>query len=420
MSQIILPDGTCSCPNPAVCQRVKFHVIGRIWELWQTRPDYRALWQALADGTPWPPPGGVPVAPSGRSGHALIAPLGTVGCGAHNWHGCCPRKPWEYTVSVALPTIGMPELASAAVALLRLQYERPYILIVDTGSDDATCQELEKLRSDDCEIHYIRSHGYIHSSAPVGAAMDLAFALCQTRFLFCTHTDCFLTRHDSLSWLMNQCSETCPAVGYGQSPRNTPGWETAVGHVFTMLHMPTMRKYGVQWAWHRYYESAGLPAGTTIGYPDTEQPFNLCLQQAGIIPRLIGRETNHERQLTEYFDHARTLPGARIYGHPMKAAIEAYGAAALREARERARAWAIQASPPAQLTPIQPRGKCRHLGEPTGDEQKCGGCQGNVRRKVFACRHPSHGTTTLQYCLVCSDWQEEPDHGTPTPQDSGG
>ena len=49
------------------------------------------------------------------------------------------------------------------------------------------------------------------------------------------------------------------------------------------------------------------------------------------------------------------------------------------------------------------RAACRHLGAETG-QRECASCGGRVRIKVFACRHPRHGETTLSECLRCADY----------------
>lgn len=50
-------------------------------------------------------------------------------------------------------------------------------------------------------------------------------------------------------------------------------------------------------------------------------------------------------------------------------------------------------------------GGCCHLGEEIGT-RPCSGCLGNVRVKVFACRHPNHRETTLKECEVCGDFDQ--------------
>jgi hypothetical protein len=65
--------------------------------------------------------------------------------------------------------------------------------------------------------------------------------------------------------------------------------------------------------------------------------------------------------------------------------------------------------PPAEYRPFPPavtpdplRGECVYLGEQTG-LRDCATCQGNVRLKVFECRHPLHEQTTLEECRLCAD-----------------
>jgi hypothetical protein len=57
---------------------------------------------------------------------------------------------------------------------------------------------------------------------------------------------------------------------------------------------------------------------------------------------------------------------------------------------------------------------CAYLGEAIKDadgrqaERNCPTCQGNVRVKVFACRHPGHAgdpTTTIKDCRTCGDYE---------------
>jgi hypothetical protein len=64
--------------------------------------------------------------------------------------------------------------------------------------------------------------------------------------------------------------------------------------------------------------------------------------------------------------------------------------------------------PPESFRPFPPpppRGTCRYLGDQTG-LRDCPTCLGNVRLKVFACKHPAHEETTIQECLVCPDHEE--------------
>jgi hypothetical protein len=39
---------TCTCPDPALCQRLGRHIRGVLWKHWLTNPVYRAIWEAQA------------------------------------------------------------------------------------------------------------------------------------------------------------------------------------------------------------------------------------------------------------------------------------------------------------------------------------------------------------------------------------
>ena len=230
--------------------------------------------------------------------------------------------------------------------LLALQTVRPYVLILDTGSSPEVVRRLEALRRPDVEIHYLRAHAYAHSSAPVTTAMDLAFALCRTPHLFCTHSDVFPRRRDLLEWLVGLCREDQPVVGYEMSPRpDTNGWRNVVSHTCTLLYMPTMRRIGATWSFERYWESCQARPQQD-GYPDTEQPFDRCIRRAGVFPYLIGHDANRVRYLDDNIDHVRSLSGLNLYGRggDMLQQCRRNLAAALIEARRRLAAWRKEAN----------------------------------------------------------------------------
>ncbi|MBV9468458.1 MAG: glycosyltransferase, partial [Abitibacteriaceae bacterium] len=269
----------------------------------------------------------------------LIAPTETADC-QPRWEGRICPKPWEYTVSAIIPHLETPEPLRTCIEILRLQTERPYIFVVDTGSSAATMTELESLRAADVEIHYIRSHAFRHSSEPVGVAQDLAFALCHSEYLFCTHADCFLRRRDYIEWLLTLCNAECPAVGYQMSPRDwlTNDWEGMVSHTATLLHMPTMWRLGASWNFERAHTQFGVPR-QAMGWPDTETCMNMVLQAAGVKPLLIGNETNYERYVDENVDHPRSFAGSKFYGAEYHVKAQTWMEDALREARERIAGW---------------------------------------------------------------------------------
>lgn len=255
------------------------------------------------------------------------------------------RRPWHYRVSVALPHYETPETLPVLLGLLGLQTVPPYVLLVDTGSRAATVRQLERLRRPWVEVHYLRAHGYRHTSGPVTTALDLCFALCRTEYLFLTHTDAFPVRRDLLEWLLTLCRPHNPVVGYEQSPRpGTELWRNVVSHTCTMLHMPTLRAAGASWSFERYWEAAGA-APHTDGFPDTEQPFDRCLRRAGIFPYIIGHEDNGPRFRDGNLDHVRSTTCLRKHAPASARAAQARRELdwALRAGRERLRRWRHEA-----------------------------------------------------------------------------
>ena len=275
----------------------------------------------------------------------LIAPAGTKDV-SKKWEGRIEKKPWDYKVTACIPHLNTIEPLKACIAVLRSQTERPYIVIIDTGSDPEVREELEELRSEDLEIHFIYGHAWRHSSEPVCVALDLAQALCRTEFLFHTHADCFLRRADLLFSLTRITTDSNPVVGYRMSPRDwaTTDWEWMVGHTATMLHMPTIHKFGVTWSMTRMETVFNEPIRCGNGWPDTETGFNHVLRSHGITPVFIGHDINYERQVDGNIDHVRSYPGAQLYSDshlqkmikPMEQAIS--------EAHARSQA-AIRSSP---------------------------------------------------------------------------
>jgi hypothetical protein len=273
---------------------------------------------------------------------SLVAPRGTADT-TYPWEGRHQRKPWDYKVTACIPHLGTAEPLALVLETLRRQTERPYLIVIDTGSDPATCRQLETMRADDCEIHYIRGHAYINSSAPVTVAMDLAVALCRSEYLYTTHTDVFLINRGYLAWLLSQCGPGCPAVGYEMSSRSwaTDQWRGMVSHTASLFHVPTLRRHGACWNMEYAYKLAGWTGKPALGWPDTETGFNLVLRKAGILPRIIGPEENFKLHRDSNLIHVRSFPGTKIYS-----GAEAYHTRAaewmkdtMREVRALLRQW---------------------------------------------------------------------------------
>lgn len=283
--------------------------------------------------------------------YSLVAPAGTRGRPGQ-WQGRLAKKPWSYRVSACIPHLETLDQLCLVVELLRWQTVTPYIIVVDTGSSPATCEQLENMRCEDLEIHYVRSNGFFHPSEPVAVALDVAHAACHTEYMYHTHADCFVRRRDWLEWLLCRCNSDCPVVGYEMSERSgTDRWRGTPSHTSTMLHMPTMRRIGMSWSMQRWYESEGVPPASVAAWPDTEAGLRLSLDQAGITPFIIDESTcpgaaherNYTRDVDRNLDHVRSYPSRSIYGGLTGNDAQQWMADAMRDAMERVSLWRLMA-----------------------------------------------------------------------------
>jgi hypothetical protein len=246
-------------------------------------------------------------------------------------------KPWEYKITAAIPHLNTIEPLKICVKLLLAQSERPYILIIDTGSTAEALEELAAMRADNVEIHFISAHAYRHASEPVAVALDLAQSLCRSERLFHTHSDCFLRRSDFLADTAKICGPSHPVVGYRLSPRNwaTTEWEWMVGHTATMCYMPTIHRIGATWSFQRIHHAFGIPWHVAPGWPDTEVGFNYALREAGILPVFIGCDRNFERQVDDNIDHVRSFSLSKLNNLDYFEQAKAWMEIALEEGRRR-------------------------------------------------------------------------------------
>jgi hypothetical protein len=229
------------------------------------------------------------------------------------WEGSIAKKPWEYKVTAVIPCINEHITLPFVIDILRLQTERPYIVIIDTGTINQ--QNIEDLRDEDVEIHFIRSHSWKHPSEPVTAAMDLALSFVHTPFMFCTHSDCFLKRRDLLEEMVDLC-RLHKAVGYQLSPRSHPDWEWMLGHTCTMFDVKILDKINATWGLRRLCNNRGVELKPNVcgpNWPDTELLINYILKDNGISPYLMGSENNAERTNDNNIDHCRSIPSAILY-----------------------------------------------------------------------------------------------------------
>lgn len=272
-----------------------------------------------------------------------LAPLKNIPQWLQPWEGNCDVKPWQYKITAAIPVLDTFDQLEICVKILNAQTIKPYIVVVDTGSSKGQYEKIESLRSDNLEVHAIRLNGVQHPSDFPAIAMDLAFSLCRTEFLFATHADCFLRRQDFIEYLMKICSNKSPVIGYEISPRMHKDWKGMVSHTATMYHMPTMDKIGFGWSMRRlcncYNISDYRPNPKTPHWPDTEILGNYILRQHKITPILLGGEENFERKIDENIDHFRSFTSGKLYSPDYYEKAKKWYEDAKKEALERLKCW---------------------------------------------------------------------------------
>ena len=259
------------------------------------------------------------------------------------WEGSLKKKPWDHRVTATFAVLDPGDSLEVVIDLLRAQTERPYIVIVDTGSEWGNLLRLHErfADSDDVEIHSIRSRAWRHSSEPVGASLDLALATCHSEFLYATHDDVFLKRREYIADLVEvQQQEQSVAVGYEMSSREwlTDQWEGMVSHTAMLFHVPTLLRIGASWSFERTHYQFDV-GRSTQGWPDTETAFGLLLKSLGIKPTLIGHETNFERYEDGNLIHCRSFTGSKLYGPAHHVDATRWIDAELVASRERLATW---------------------------------------------------------------------------------
>jgi hypothetical protein len=272
-------------------------------------------------------------------------PLRGVPSEARPWEGALARKPWEYRVTATFAVLDPTESVDVVVDLLRAQTERPYIVIVDTGSEWEKLIELHRKFADsvDVEIHSIRSRGWRHASSPVGASLDVALATCHTPFLYATHDDVFLKRRDYIADLIAIQERTkAIAVGYQMSPRDwlTDQWEGMVSHTATLFDVASLFRIGATWSFERCCHKFGLDTSRLAdGWWDTETTLGLLLKSLDLKPELIGTETNFQRHEDDNLIHCRSYTGSKFYGPDHHLTATGWVNAELDASRQRLAEW---------------------------------------------------------------------------------
>lgn len=272
--------------------------------------------------------------------------------------GECHKKPWEYEVAVCIPTCNAVDRIKLIVQLLRLQTVKPYILLIDCGSRTQDYRQLEKLRAQDLEVHCLRLNGVPNSSEVVSMALDWSVGVCQSRFLFCTHDDCFLTSQIALQYFRDVCSTT-KVCGHQSTPRPQDDWQGMIGHTALMLDMGFVMDHGLTWnmtrGMRRFGISKALPTSQRPNWPDTETGFNYLLRATGIKPFITGTEANWTRNQDGLIDHCRSAGSAEIY-NPTYAVAKSrpWLKDAMKRAKARIRLWLKEPVQEVQPLPVPP------------------------------------------------------------------
>lgn len=271
-------------------------------------------------------------------GFAIIPAQG----GADPWRGVSEPKPWAYDVTAIIPVIEPDECLLLVIELLRLQTERAYILLMDTGSSAATCEWLEGLRAADLEVHYIRKHGAMHASELVSMAMDAAVAVSHSRFSFFTHGDCFLRKRTAVAELKDLAAQHVVA-GHQITERPYEGWEREFGHTLLMVDQFELRERGISWNMQQFARGLGIDdynnENLVPNFIDTERGFNIRLQANGIKGHFTGTEKNYQRNTDDWIDHVRSLSSSKILSPQYQKIALTWLPDAVKEARERIQEW---------------------------------------------------------------------------------
>ena len=259
------------------------------------------------------------------------------------WEGNCGKKPWEYQVTAIIPVLNTSETLPICIELLRLQTIQPFIMIIDTGSIEEHLKRTLSLRAEDVEVHTIGLNGVRHPSDYPAMAMDAAFSLCRTEYLFATHADCFLRKRSLLEELVHLCKTKSPAVGYELSPRMHPDWKGMLSHTASMYHMQTMDSIGFGWSLRRLCNKHNIvdykPDPTIPNWPDTEILGNYIMRDNGIKPYLIGTEANQARTLDENIDHFRSYTAGKMYSPSYYKIVYCWYEDAVKQAMTRISLW---------------------------------------------------------------------------------
>lgn len=259
------------------------------------------------------------------------------------WRGTIAKKPWEYDLTMIIPTWDPHPSFELVLELLRLQSIKPYILLIDNGSQPESLAWLDTLRAPDLELHSLRLNAVHHSSEPVSMACDVGTALAQTRFVAFTHTDCFLRSRTALEELRDLAA-VHKTAGHRLSPRPYQGWEQEYGHTLLVVDQDDLDQTNARWKMRCLMTDGIVPADYNVNpetpnVPDTENLFNRRLAQHGFSRQFTGTEENYQRNTDRLIDHVRSHASSKHYSPGYHATANEWLVSAIEEARQRIQEW---------------------------------------------------------------------------------
>jgi hypothetical protein len=237
------------------------------------------------------------------------------------WENTVLVKPWEYRCTVTLACLDTPDDVAAVVRLWRAQTVRPYIMVIDTGSTPDNLNKLLALRAHDLEVHCLQPNGLLHPCDAPAIACSLAADLCRTKYLIFTHSDVYPCRRDIVEELVGLCETKSPVVGYAISkPRPYEVQDTWVGHQLTCVDVDALEEAGcLDFNQRRLCRLFGIedqrPNPALRWFPDTELLLNFLLDQAGIVPHMIGEERVGGVYVDDRIEHVRALTNSKNFGY---------------------------------------------------------------------------------------------------------
>lgn len=231
------------------------------------------------------------------------------------WEAPFDKQPRDYAVTALIPHCATPRLLKLCVGFLLRQTVPIYVLIVDTGTVEADLPEVLALRGERVEVHQVNCHGTDHAVANANYAMELGTFLCRTEYLWCVHSDCFVTRRDFLARLLAMADGgKNPCIGYQTIPKpQSPGFDSSnmVSHTCTLLHVPTLDDLDVTWSMRRLQRQAAKAARQVE--LDTEMALNYRLLDRGVKPVVLGPEQLDEIEIDANRVHLRAATAQSMY-----------------------------------------------------------------------------------------------------------